>query len=67
MLINGQYFRIDSIPLVRYQSVNVSTPFLLDNVNCRGSENSLLDCTHNGIGIHNCDVTQTAGILCEGK
>ena len=46
---------------------NASAPILLDNVNCNGSETNLLQCAHNGLGIHNCDSSQTAGISCDGE
>ena len=38
----------------------------LDNVLCNGTEPSLLNCTHNGIGIiTNCDHTMDVGIKCK--
>ncbi|XP_071486552.1 scavenger receptor cysteine-rich domain-containing protein DMBT1-like [Diadema antillarum] len=36
----------------------------LDNVNCSGSESSLLNCSHAGIGIHDCDHDEDAGVIC---
>ena len=39
----------------------------LDNVGCRGSESRLIDCSHNVIGVHNCDHSDDAGIRCRGK
>ena len=36
----------------------------LDNIKCTGSENELLNCSHNGIGIHNCDHEEDASVLC---
>ena len=36
----------------------------MDNVYCRGTESRLIDCTHNGIGVHNCDHTDDAGVRC---
>ena len=37
---------------------------LLDEVGCRGSEPSLLDCTNDGIGIHDCSDFEHAGVTC---
>ena len=37
----------------------------LDNVHCIGTENSLLDCPHNGIGNHNCGHYEDAGVKCQ--
>ena len=31
-----------------------SGPIYLDNVRCIGTETRLEDCSHNGVGIHNC-------------
>ena len=38
----------------------------LDNVACSGSESRLIDCSHSGIGVHNCDHTDDAGVRCYG-
>lgn len=43
-----------------------SGPIYLDNVGCTGSESSLLECTHNGIGVHNCRHTDDIGVKCQG-
>ena len=39
---------------------------LLDDVNCTGSESSLLSCSNNGIGNHNCGHSEDAGVRCQG-
>ena len=39
-------------------------PIYLDNVHCIGSESRLIDCLHNGVGIHNCIHSQDAGVRC---
>ena len=39
----------------------------LDNLGCRGSEFRLIDCSHNPIGVHNCDHSADAGIRCPRK
>lgn len=41
-----------------------STPIWLDNLQCTGTEESLIDCRHNGIGIHNCNHEEDSGIVC---
>ena len=40
---------------------------LLDNLRCVGTENRLVDCQHNGIGIDNCAHSEDAGLRCAGK
>ncbi|KAM9813805.1 LOW QUALITY PROTEIN: scavenger receptor cysteine-rich domain-containing protein DMBT1-like [Neosynchiropus ocellatus] len=37
---------------------------LLDNVNCEGTEPSLAQCKHGGVGIHNCRLKEAAGVVC---
>ena len=39
-------------------------PILLDEVGCLSSEASLLDCTNDGIGNHDCSDTEHAGVTC---
>uniref|UniRef100_A0A8C0ZLG8 SRCR domain-containing protein n=1 Tax=Castor canadensis TaxID=51338 RepID=A0A8C0ZLG8_CASCN len=39
-------------------------PILLDDVRCTGSEHSLLECTHAGVGTHNCGHQEDAGVVC---
>ena len=34
---------------------------------CTGSETELLDCTHNGFGVHNCIHREDAGLICGSK
>ena len=40
---------------------------LLDDVNCTGEESQLLECGHNGIGVHDCSHYQDVGARCTGE
>ena len=39
---------------------------LLSDVSCNGTESSLLNCTHNPIGYHQCDHNHDVTIKCQG-
>ncbi len=39
--------------------------FLLDDVECDGSEDNLLECSHAERGVHNCSSWEYAGVTCE--
>lgn len=38
----------------------------LDDVTCKGTEKTLMDCRHAPFGVHNCDNEETAGVVCVG-
>ena len=39
----------------------------LDNVQCNGTESSLLECSHNGLFKHNCKHSEDAGVSCSSE
>ena len=57
---------LDAIPLRGAYFGSGSGDILLDNVICRGTESSLLECNTNPVGRHNCDHSEDAGVRCEG-
>ena len=44
-----------------------SGPITLDNVVCMGSEDNLLECSHNEILQNNCDHSEDVAVVCDGK
>ena len=41
-------------------------PILLDEVVCSGSEQTLLECEHDGIGVNDCFHFEDVGVACRG-
>ena len=39
----------------------------LDDVRCNGTELRLTNCTHDGVGVHDCVHYEDAGVVCKGK
>ncbi len=39
-------------------------PIHLDQVSCLGNERGLIDCSHDGLGVHNCFHFEDIGIVC---
>ena len=64
------------MPMVTYHTVGRGLPLplaffgtgtgivWLDDVICNGNETSILDCSHNGIGISNCGHGEDANVIC---
>ena len=44
-----------------------SGPIHLDNVECSGDEMEISRCIHAGTGIHNCQHTEDASVICQRK
>lgn len=37
----------------------------LDELHCSGAEATLLNCTHSGVGVHDCKHYEDVGIICK--
>ena len=56
-------FSSNGATAVKYSTYgSVSTNFIMDNVNCDGTENTLEDCSY--FPTHNCGSTEGAGVIC---
>ena len=62
----GFFYSVGSVALGGAFFGSGSGDILLDNVVCRGTESSLLECNTNPTGQHNCDHSEDAGVRCEG-
>ena len=40
-------------------------PIHLDDLQCTGTEPNLLNCTHGGVGVHDCDHPEDIGVICQ--
>ena len=60
------YFTSDAIARGSAYFGQGSGSILLDVVQCTGNEASIFSCTHNGIGSHDCDHSEDAGVVCLG-
>ena len=62
---------IYSLPIIFVGAVAVqnfgggSGSILLDDLRCIGSETSLFQCPHGGVGNHNCGHHEDAGVVCK--
>ena len=39
----------------------------LDNIACTGNETTILNCSHRGLGEHNCNHNEDIGVMCTSK
>ncbi len=59
--------------LLQYVAVRVFSgepgngPIYLSNLNCQGTETSLLECSSQPVGLHSCSHVQDVSIECEGE
>ena len=52
-------------PASEYDEVSDDVNIWLDNLKCRGTENSLMECRHRGWGISNCNHYEDVGVVCK--
>ncbi|CAG7824289.1 unnamed protein product, partial [Allacma fusca] len=62
--INNSEFRIDIRSTHSGKFGHASAPYWLDNVYCEGKEKQLIDCRHEGWGVNDCGIEETAGVIC---
>ena len=43
-----------------------SGPIFLDDIRCNGTESQLTNCANVGVGVHNCEHSEDAGVVCAG-
>ena len=64
---NGIFGTVTS-PIIIFNGTNsmLETLILLDQVECYGNESTLLECSAQPVGSHNCDHSEDAGVFCPG-
>ena len=55
---------IGATHLLRSSVVDGTGQIVLDDLQCTGNESRLIDCSHNGLGNHNCIHANDAGVRC---
>ena len=43
---------------------SANQPIWLDDVYCHGNETDIRNCQHSSYGVHNCDHSEDAGVIC---
>ena len=58
-----------SYPLLSFGNPADASPIIhLDDVHCSGTEVALTECSHRGLGVHNCqEGSDEAGVICTSK
>ncbi|XP_052221892.1 deleted in malignant brain tumors 1 protein-like [Dreissena polymorpha] len=60
------YQRVGAVPKADgfFGPGQLTQEILLDDLDCRGSEESLMDCTHPAVGYSNCNHSEDVGVIC---
>ena len=58
------YIYIVAIAVPRLYGAGIGNIYY-DDVNCAGTEVNITQCSHRGLGVHNCGHTEDAGVLCK--
>ena len=65
MINSPNYFSlIGAVVLTLETVVDGTGQIVLDDLDCTGNESRLIDCPHRGLGRHDCDHTDDAGVRC---
>ena len=66
-LLHSLYHVVDATAYSRAHFGAGTGSIFLDDVSCSGTESRLIDCSHSGVGTHNCGHSEDAGVSCLGK